>query len=120
LLRIPSCSPFNKQGCFILDCKINDLTPQPPSLQGKGEQLLIKHNAEKNNFSLFSASTSNPKTIKTQMITLGGATLKTHWEMGNALNALKQDLWDYVVLQEQSMLPIIEPQTIFLVVVKSS
>jgi hypothetical protein len=38
------------------------------------------------------------------MITVGGATLKKHWEDGKALEALKKTHWDYVVLQEQSTL----------------
>jgi hypothetical protein len=34
-----------------------------------------------------------------------------HWEEGNALKVLQQGKWDYVVLQEQSMLPITDPET---------
>ena len=59
------------------------------------------------------ASTSKPKTLETQMLALGGATLKTHWDNENALEVLKQGSWNYVVLQEQSMLPIIEPETMY-------
>jgi hypothetical protein len=59
------------------------------------------------------ASTSKPKTLETQMLALGGATLKTHWDHENALEVLKQGSWNYVVLQEQSMLPLIEPETMY-------
>lgn len=59
------------------------------------------------------ASMSKPKTIETQMVAVGGATLQSHWDNGNALEVLKQGSWNYVVLQEQSMLPIIEPETMY-------
>jgi hypothetical protein len=57
------------------------------------------------------AASANPaKTLDAQMVTRGGATLKQHWEEGNALKVLRQGKWDYVVLQEQSMLPITDPE----------
>lgn len=59
------------------------------------------------------ASTSKPKTLETQMLALGGATLKTHWDNENVLEVLKQGSWNYVILQEQSMLPLIEPETMY-------
>jgi hypothetical protein len=59
--------------------------------------------------SQLAASASPAKTIETQMIVRGGATLKMHWEEGSALKALQQGKWDYVVLQEQSTLPITDP-----------
>lgn len=57
------------------------------------------------------ASTGKPKTLETQMVAVGGATLQSHWENTQTLEVLKQGSWNYVVLQEQSMLPIIEPLT---------
>ena len=42
--------------------------------------------------------------IDTEMIVAGGATLRTHWEGGRALAAIRRGHWDYVVLQEQSTL----------------
>lgn len=42
--------------------------------------------------------------IETEMVTEGGATLKFHWEKGNALAAIRKGRWDYIVLQEQSTL----------------
>lgn len=47
--------------------------------------------------------------IKTQAVTFGGATLQAHWESEEAHKALKNGVWDYVVLQEQSMFPIQDP-----------
>lgn len=49
--------------------------------------------------------------IETEMVARGGATLRQHWEEGQALKTLKQGHWDYVVLQEQSLLPINDPAT---------
>lgn len=42
--------------------------------------------------------------IETKFVGHGGATLKQHWEEGRALHEIQSGRWDYVVLQEQSML----------------
>ena len=51
-----------------------------------------------------SKSASKQKPIEAEMFTVGGATLKSLWESGKALDMLKRGKWDYVVLQEQSTL----------------
>jgi hypothetical protein len=62
-------------------------------------------------FSKLVASTGTA--IETEMVARGGATLQQHWEEGVALKTLKQGHWDYVVLQEQSLLPINDPATMY-------
>jgi hypothetical protein len=42
--------------------------------------------------------------LETEMVALGGATLKRLWDEGRAVAAIKRGGWDYVVLQEQSTL----------------
>ena len=42
--------------------------------------------------------------VKVKFIGGGGATLKKHWQVGEALNEIKSGYWNYVVLQGQSML----------------
>jgi len=44
------------------------------------------------------------KIVKTKMISQGGITLKKHWKKSKALNEIKKEKWDFVVLQEQSTL----------------
>ena len=61
-------------------------------------------------FSHLAASAKPPRQVETQMVVRGGWTLKMHWEDGAALKALQQSKWDYVVLQEQSLLPITNPE----------
>jgi hypothetical protein len=39
-------------------------------------------------------------------ISVGGASLRTHWNAGRAIRAIAADRYDYVVLQEQSTLPV--------------
>jgi hypothetical protein len=56
------------------------------------------------------ASAKEPKPLETEMVTVGGASLKSHWEDGEALAAIKRGKWDYVVLQEQSALPVNNPK----------
>lgn len=44
------------------------------------------------------------KIIEIKLISQGGMTLKHHWEEGRAVEAIKSNDWDYVILQEQSKL----------------
>lgn len=41
-----------------------------------------------------------------QLISAGGASLRMHWNKGEAQQAMQQTQFDYVVLQEQSTLPV--------------
>ncbi len=50
------------------------------------------------------ASAKPSQTIETEMVTVGGATLKSLWAGGKPQTALSGGKWDYVVLQEQSTL----------------
>jgi hypothetical protein len=50
-----------------------------------------------------------PRRLYVQAIVAGGASLKRHWNAGLAQQALAKERWDYVVLQEQSTLPIKNP-----------
>jgi hypothetical protein len=45
-------------------------------------------------------------TIEHHLISAGGASLRTHWNAGKALKAIQNGHYNYVVLQEQSTLPI--------------
>lgn len=44
-----------------------------------------------------------------RLISVGGASLRTHWNTGEAADAIRTGGYDYVVLQEQSTLPIKNP-----------
>jgi hypothetical protein len=46
------------------------------------------------------------KSLQHRLISTGGASLRTHWNSGGALEAIQNCHYDYVVLQEQSTLPI--------------
>src|SRR5687768_9402434 len=45
-------------------------------------------------------------TMEHKLISAGGASLRMHWNKGVAPKAIEQGGWDYVVLQEQSTLPV--------------
>jgi hypothetical protein len=49
------------------------------------------------------------KPFKHQLISAGGASVRRHWNGGEALRAIRSGKYDYVVLQEQSTLPIKNP-----------
>ena len=49
------------------------------------------------------------KTLRYDLISAGGASLRTHWNAGQALKSIESGKYDYVVLQEQSTLPIKNP-----------
>ena len=55
------------------------------------------------------ASAKEPKTLEVEMIAPLGATLESNWKAGNVVNRLHETNWDYVVLQEQSNIPIEQP-----------
>jgi hypothetical protein len=44
--------------------------------------------------------------LQHQLISVGGASLRTHWNKGHARNRIREGDFDYVVLQEQSTLPV--------------
>jgi hypothetical protein len=44
--------------------------------------------------------------VKHDLISVGGASLRTHWNAGEASEAIATGGYDYVVLQEQSTLPV--------------
>ena len=49
-------------------------------------------------------STAAGTPMETKMVAEGGATLHDHWEKGEALKAIRERSWNYVILQEQSTL----------------
>ncbi|ADO68041.1 SGNH/GDSL hydrolase family protein [Stigmatella aurantiaca] len=49
-------------------------------------------------------SATPPLRVQTRAIARAGVRLQQHWDRGEALAALRQGSWDYVVLQEQSTL----------------
>lgn len=55
------------------------------------------------------ASASEPTCLTTRTILANGMPLRAHWNKGEAQLALATIAWDYVVLQEQSTLPIKNP-----------
>jgi uncharacterized protein DUF4886 len=52
---------------------------------------------------------SRGKQFEHHLISAGGASLRMHWNKGDAQKAIQQARYDYVVLQEQSTLPIKNP-----------
>jgi hypothetical protein len=46
------------------------------------------------------------KTLRHQLVSAGGASLRTHWNAGAAAAAIRDGGYDRVVLQEQSTLPV--------------
>src|ERR1051325_838225 len=50
------------------------------------------------------------KRIEHRLISAGGASLRRHWNAGEALHAIEGGGFDHVVLQEQSTLPIKNPK----------
>ena len=55
------------------------------------------------------AAAEQPRRVEVDAIVAGGASLRRHWNTGTAQKALATVAWDYVVLQEQSTLPLKNP-----------
>jgi hypothetical protein len=51
-------------------------------------------------------ATACGKSMQYHLVFAGGASLRAHWNAGKALNEIQTGHYDYVVLQEQSTLPI--------------
>ena len=52
---------------------------------------------------------SRGRQLKHHLVSAGGASLRMHWNKGDAQKAIQRASYDYVVLQEQSTLPIKNP-----------
>ncbi len=52
----------------------------------------------------FARTVAYERPVTVEMVAQGGATLRDHWMSGEGLAAIRRGTWDYVVLQEQSML----------------
>jgi len=52
------------------------------------------------------AAAAHPKRVEFDLVFAGGASLKRHWNAGIARERLAKQSWNYVVLQEQSTLPL--------------
>jgi len=50
---------------------------------------------------------------ETDRIALAGYTLEKHWTDGNALQKIREGKWNYVVLQEQSQVPVINQRKFY-------
>ena len=50
---------------------------------------------------------------ETECIAIGGYSLESHWNSGNALRRIRETKWDYVVLQEQSQTPVINQKKFY-------
>lgn len=48
--------------------------------------------------------------VEHELISAGGASLRAHWNAGRAIDAIRRERRDYVVLQEQSTLPLKNPK----------
>jgi hypothetical protein len=55
------------------------------------------------------AAAAHPRRVEFELIFAGGASLKRHWNAGIAREKLARLSWNYVVLQEQSTLPLKNP-----------
>ena len=55
------------------------------------------------------ATAEAPARVEVDSIVAGGASLRRHWNAGRAQTAMATTAWDYVVLQEQSTLPVKNP-----------
>ena len=55
----------------------------------------------------FARTARYERPVQVEMVTRPGVTLRDHWNAGDALAAIRRGPWDFVVLQEQSMLGVL-------------
>lgn len=63
--------------------------------------------------STLASSESSLPQVFAEAVVVGGATLERHWEEGTATEAIRGGDWDFVVLQEQSLRPVNDPERMF-------
>jgi hypothetical protein len=82
-----------------------DLTPGISSLRVLfiGNSFTARHNLPD---LIATLAAARGKKLEHCLISAGGASLRAHWNAGKALKTIQADRHDYVVLQEQSTLPI--------------
>lgn len=71
-----------------------------------------------NSFTLFNGGVDRQlralaPTSEIASVAIDGYTLEKHWQAGSALEQIRRADWDYVVLQEQSQRPVLEPNKFF-------
>lgn len=55
----------------------------------------------------------SPRELNAKVLAVSSATLRGHWESGAAQSAIRERKWDYVVLQEHSMLPLEQKEEMY-------
>jgi len=67
---------------------------------------------QRNNLPQLFAHLASKRSIRVEheLVSAGGASLRTHWNAGRAASLIKSGGYDYVVLQEQSTLPVKNPR----------
>lgn len=60
-----------------------------------------------------SRADTSPRELHATVVAVPGATLEHHWASEAARNAIRARKWDYVVLQEQSLLPLEQKERMY-------
>lgn len=55
----------------------------------------------------------SPRELHAKVVAVPSATLQRHWDSGAAQSAIRERKWDYVVLQEQSLLPLEQKERMY-------
>ena len=117
LLLLAACASRTPSGSGVLDTgeNVHPAQNEQPSSSQRLRVLFIGNSFTYVNdlphlTARIASSANEPKILETRMVAGGGASLKSHWDDGQALAAIKGARWDYVVLQEQSALPVNNPK----------
>ncbi|SIO58559.1 hypothetical protein SAMN05444166_5724 [Singulisphaera sp. GP187] len=83
--------------------EIRDVAPPPRKVLFVGNSFTARNDLPG---LLTQLAAARGKHLEHRLISAGGASLRTHWNAGEALKAIGDGQYDHVVLQEQSTLPI--------------
>jgi hypothetical protein len=84
--------------------------PTPSRILFIGNSYTYYNNGLNNLFEEYSISANPDLDITTMAITGGGMTLENHFNNQATINEIQSGNWDYVVLQEQSQMPILNTE----------
>ena len=107
LLLLLACLPHGAQGQPTEDASGRPNAPLKVLFIGNSYTF---YNSMPNMLSALAASSADRRQVKVKEATMGGADLDKLWGLRTTRHAISDDKWDFVVLQEHSVLPTIDPE----------
>lgn len=122
-MRVRACSLLLVAIVFPLALSLQGCAPASKSTHARDSRRTLRVLFVGNSYTIYndlpwvtsqlSLSSGVDRPLEVKSVALMGATLKEHWDDGFALKEIRDDgPWDYVVLQGQSLQPLVAPEVL--------